>query len=293
MSVKACRLQFPRSIALAVALSFLASGDVTFAAPWRQENAGAFFGFFFGFPPPPSHPNYYRRPSPYARTYRTLCVRTCDGYYFPISYATNRSHFKTDAAVCESMYPPGEAALYVHHTTGEDASQAVSLGGEPLAGQSFAFAYRSNYDHACATLFRSGSGALISFTKRPVPDSVVTASLRTQVVLPRHGKSPKPSAAAAAEMPANLDPSIQSGDGSVDGQVTAIRAVGSAYYSEPSRFASTSGEPPKLAKPDLQDPPAMSTDEPPIAASILPNPLDFFRKHKSTPPPEPDAEPVD
>src|SRR6266540_3435428 len=99
MSVKACRLHFPRSIALSVALSFLASWDVTFAAPWRQENAGGFFGFFFGFPPPPSHPNYYRRPSPYARTYRTLCVRTCDGYYFPISYATNRSHFKTDAAV--------------------------------------------------------------------------------------------------------------------------------------------------------------------------------------------------
>jgi len=44
-----------------------------------------------------------------ANTYRTLCVRSCDGYYFPISYATGRGRFKTDAAVCASMYPPGEA----------------------------------------------------------------------------------------------------------------------------------------------------------------------------------------
>jgi hypothetical protein len=74
------------------------------------------------------------------------------------------------------------------------------------------------------------------------------------------------------------------------GRAPAVRTVGPAYHCEPSRFASTGGESPKLAKPD---PPAMSTDEPPVAASILPNPLDFFRKHKSAPPPEPDAEPVD
>jgi hypothetical protein len=96
-------------------------------------------------------------------------------------------------------------------------------------------------------------------------------------------------------MPARLDPSVQSGDGSGDDHVTAegVRTVGPAYYYEPSRLASTGGEPPKLAKPDMPEPPAMSTDETPVAASILPNPLDFFRKHKSTPPPEPDAEPVD
>src|SRR5689334_3699710 len=29
-------------------------------------------------------------------SFRTLCVRSCDGFYFPISYATDRSHFKTD-----------------------------------------------------------------------------------------------------------------------------------------------------------------------------------------------------
>jgi hypothetical protein len=235
-------------------------------------------------------------PESVSGNYRTLCVRTCDGYYFPISYATIRSRFKTDAAVCESMYPPGEAALYVHHTTGEDATRAVSaVTGTPLAQESFAFAYRSSFDHACSALFRSGSGAQISVTKPPAPDSAVAASLVTPVALQRRGKQPKvPDAAATGEMPANLDPGVQSAEASDAVRVTAdgVRTVGPAYYYGPSYLASTGGEPPKLAKPDVPDPPVMSTDTPPVAASILPNPLNFFRKHKSVPPPEPAPEPA-
>jgi hypothetical protein len=226
--------------------------------------------------------------------YRTVCVRVCDGYYFPISYATDRSHFKTDTAVCQSMYPPGEAALYVHHTTGEDATQAVSLTGEPLAKESFAFAYRSTYDHACAALFRSGSGAQISVTKPPVPDAVVAASLVTPVGLPRRGKLSKtPDAHAADEMSVNPDLGVQSTQASGDVLVNpdGVRTVGPAYYYDPSYLASTGGELPKLAKPDLPDTPVVSTDEPSVGASILPNPLDLFRRHKSAPPPEPETTP--
>jgi hypothetical protein len=235
-------------------------------------------------------------PESVSGSYRTLCVRACDGYYFPISYATDRSHFKTDAAVCQSLYPPGEASLYVHHTTGEDATQAVSAQtGEPLAKESFAFAYRSTYDKSCAALFRSGSGALISFSKPPVPESAVTASLVTPVALPRGGKLPKLPAVLTRELPADADNAVKPADASAaaDARVNAdgVRTVGPAYYYEPSYLASTGGEPPKLAKPDVPDTPVVATNKPPVAASILPNPLDFFRKHKPSPPPEPAAEP--
>jgi hypothetical protein len=222
--------------------------------------------------------------------YRTLCVRSCDGYYFPISYATDRSHFKTDAAACQSMYPSGEASLYVHHTNGEDATQAVSADtGKPLADEGFAFAYRSTFDKSCAALFRSGSGALISLSRPPVPASDAVAQLVTPVSLPRRGKLPvvtatvKPdagtkSADAAAAMGVRVN---------ADG----IRTVGPAYYYEPSYLASTAGEPPKLASPDVPDTPVVATTTPPVAASMLPNPLAFFFKHKPVTPAEPDAEP--
>lgn len=70
-----------------------------------------------------------------------------------------------------------------------------------------------------------------------------------------------------------------------------LRTVGPAYYYEPSNVASTDGEPAKLAKPEPPDRVVVSTDEPPVGASILPNPLDFFRRHNPAPPPEPAAEP--
>ena len=35
-------------------------------------------------------------------TYRTLCVRLCDGYYFPVSFSTLPNHFQRDAELCQS-----------------------------------------------------------------------------------------------------------------------------------------------------------------------------------------------
>jgi hypothetical protein len=39
-----------------------------------------------------------RRPG----TFRTVCVRTCDGYYFPISYSTVPNRFTDDQNTCHA-----------------------------------------------------------------------------------------------------------------------------------------------------------------------------------------------
>jgi len=162
---------------------------------------------------------------------------------------------------------------------------------QPFAKQTFAFAYRSSYDRACASLFRSGSGAVISFKKRPLPPSVVAASFRKLGVPPPI--RPVASVAAVSDIPANVDPGVLPATGSNDRQVTAagVRIVGPPY--ELSGLSSIGGEPPKLAKPDIPDLPAVAADGPPVRASIVPNLFDFFGKRLSAPPPEPDAEPVD
>jgi hypothetical protein len=46
-------------------------------------------------------------------TYRTLCVRLCDGFYFPISYSTLRERFVADAKQCEQRCP-SRSRLFVH-----------------------------------------------------------------------------------------------------------------------------------------------------------------------------------
>ena len=64
-----------------------------------------------------------------ATRYRTVCVRTCDGFFFPISFSTSPSRFADDQRTCQRMCPAAEAVLYTHRNPGEDMNQAVSAGG--------------------------------------------------------------------------------------------------------------------------------------------------------------------
>src|SRR6476620_9880794 len=46
---------------------------------------------------------------PQSGTYRTVCVRTCDGAYFPISFATVPARFPDDERTCKALCPAAEA----------------------------------------------------------------------------------------------------------------------------------------------------------------------------------------
>ncbi len=82
--------------------------------------------------------------------YRTLCVRTCDGYYFPISYSTTRSNFVTDEQICRQMCPGTEVALYAHRNPGQDSTRALSIVDQSrYADLATAFAYRTSYNSSC------------------------------------------------------------------------------------------------------------------------------------------------
>lgn len=89
-------------------------------------------------------------------TYQTLCVRTCDGYYFPISFSTTQEHFADDANQCQQMCPGAETALYFHPMPSGDPEASISYRtGEPYASLPKAFAYRKGLDNACSCRFAS------------------------------------------------------------------------------------------------------------------------------------------
>jgi hypothetical protein len=87
---------------------------------------------------------------PASSTYRTLCVRTCDGYYFPISYATVPARFGEDERTCQRLCPAAEVHLYTHRNPGEEVDQAVSLSGAPYTQLPAAFKYRTEYNASCS-----------------------------------------------------------------------------------------------------------------------------------------------
>lgn len=83
-------------------------------------------------------------------TYKTVCVRTCDGGYFPVSFATSPARFADDDRTCKALCPATEAAIYAYRNPGEDINQAVSINGQPYTALPNAFKFRTEFNAACA-----------------------------------------------------------------------------------------------------------------------------------------------
>ena len=60
-------------------------------------------------------------------TYRTVCVRLCDGYYFPVSFSTLPEPFEQDAEACQSKCA-APAELYYYQNPGAAMDQSMPSG---------------------------------------------------------------------------------------------------------------------------------------------------------------------
>jgi hypothetical protein len=89
-------------------------------------------------------------PGPPSGTFRTVCVRSCDGFYFPISFATVQSRFPDDEKTCKSLCPASEANLFSYRNPGEDINAAVSISGQPYTSSPNAFKYRTEFNPSCS-----------------------------------------------------------------------------------------------------------------------------------------------
>jgi hypothetical protein len=85
-----------------------------------------------------------------AGTFHTVCVRTCDGYYFPLSYSTTPDHFADDQRTCQRECPATEATLYAFRNPGEDMTQAMSINGQAYTALPTAFQYRKQFTPTCS-----------------------------------------------------------------------------------------------------------------------------------------------
>jgi hypothetical protein len=163
----------------------------------ERELSGSRRGGFFGFRRDPREDRRARilqelrraGCSQRAGTYRTICVRVCDGYYFPVDFATSRNKFQTDAQKCLAQYALGQAELFYHPNPGGDASEAVSLAGERYVDQPYAFAYRSSFRPQCAAQLQEGLASLaqrvVAFTSASTPGEMFEAAVSARLEAPR------------------------------------------------------------------------------------------------------------
>ena len=59
-------------------------------------------------------------------TYQTMCVRTCDGYFFPISYASTVGDFDRDQKNCETSCPGTEMQVFFGPSGIDEPADMVS-----------------------------------------------------------------------------------------------------------------------------------------------------------------------
>lgn len=100
---------------------------------------------------------------PQGGTYRTLCVRTCDGYYFPISFSTTPRNFDRDVNACSAKCPGTETELFYHSTQGEESEDMVSISSQqPYKELPTAFSYRTAVTPGCGCNFKQVNYATVA-----------------------------------------------------------------------------------------------------------------------------------
>lgn len=83
-------------------------------------------------------------------TYRTVCVRTCDGFFFPVSFAATPARFYSDEQQCQRQCPGTEARLFAYRNPGEDIEQAVGTNGQPYMSLPNALLYKKQFVASCS-----------------------------------------------------------------------------------------------------------------------------------------------
>lgn len=175
--------------------------------------------------------------APMGNTFRTICVRLGDGYYFPISFETTPERFREDELTCQRMCPAAEVRLYTYHNPGEEVAQAVSLDGRLYSELPSAFSYRKKLSgYSCRRPGESWYEALKGggYDQTAAPgDVIVTDKKAKQLSQPRPAPGQKDAKTeTAAPKPGELrgtDSALTETPGSAGKADRKVRQVGPKF----------------------------------------------------------------
>jgi hypothetical protein len=169
-------------------------------------------------------------------TYRTVCVRTCDGYYFPISFSTTPERFPEDAQTCAARCPGTEAKLFFYSNPGGTPEEMQSIDGAYYTALPTAFQFRTQYNAACACQPAAGFGATTAAAARPDIGTLVDVGPQPPQRRPEPGVDPETLANRAGAFvpdPRAAEPAPATVATTADGR--SIRVVGPGYWASPEQ----------------------------------------------------------
>ena len=215
----------------------------------RQPRRGNFFDSLFGNEvrpedlPPMSTEDLTPRGGS-----KAVCVRTCDGGFFPVSYSATRGGSESLSELCQALCPNAETVLFTYSPSG-DIEQAVSIDGQPYKSLPNALKYRTKFDPTCTCkpankswvqaladaeqlLGRTTKGDVVVTEKRaeelsrPVQARAPVAS-RTKGKPDPKGVKPEEDPVLAAEAAANANaPTASTASAGIGGTAAAAKSYG-------------------------------------------------------------------
>lgn len=129
-----------------------------------------------------------------------ICVRACDGGFFPLSYSARRANLEALSELCKAQCPNTEVELYTR-SPWRELDQAVSLEGKPYSEHPNALKFAKSFDPACSCKAPGKSWAeTLEEAERILAeknkDEVVTAERAEQLSRPLATPAPRPTPAS-------------------------------------------------------------------------------------------------
>ncbi|PBB81098.1 hypothetical protein CK218_12020 [Mesorhizobium sp. WSM3879] len=193
--------------------------------------------------------------------FRTVCVRTCDGYFFPMSNAASVGDFERDQKNCESSCPGTEMQVFYTRGMDDDAGNMTSSAtGRPYSELPTAYLYKqANYSRPpqCGCNAQAENFSIIGGNppnpEQPQPDSGVTTPVPAPAAKLDAGADPETLANAAGgldraaikQLTAKVPASPVS---ALPPEQRKVRVVGPAFLPDPSAAIDLQAPAPKTAR---------------------------------------------
>ena len=195
--------------------------------------------------------------------FRTMCVRTCDGYFFPMSNAASVGDFERDQKNCESSCPGTEMQVFYTRGMDDDAGNMTSsVTGQPYSSLPTAYLYKqANFSRpptcGCNAQASNGNFTIIGGNppnpEQSYPDSEAKPFIPVPAIKPDPGADPETLANAEGGLDQDAIKRLTtkvpvSPVSALPPDQRKVRVVGPAFLPDPSAAIDLKAPAPKTAQ---------------------------------------------
>jgi hypothetical protein len=153
---------------------------------------------------------------------KAVCVRSCDGAFFPVSYSASQGRLAGLEDMCRALCPNADVSLYTYPPSGQ-IEQAVSITGAKYLDSPNALKYRATFDPTCSCKRKGESwadalaGAEAKLGRESKGDVFVTPEKSIELSRPKFdakndpktkAKTPVDAKATPGAAPPTADPAV-------------------------------------------------------------------------------------